>query len=1055
MTNKNGATMHETNGRLADVPKWQSEVTLVPFSGIQILDFGFNDADLSSKRKYLEKTIDVQGDQAKRMLIPLPDNIDEAAQIEASKADIDLDPYTIDEARALAPFVGLWVPVPVLRIKRDSGTKRGERYDPGPTSWARIRVVALHQPDPKTGHTHRVQLALDTMLGAKNSEDRYIAPDEDDVLNPREFRFVSAPNAISWFLNDPRQHEGRAPTDQQSWVSDWVRELFLSFKEREAEEMGRRFTEDKLKYELEHWARYLQFLATIDAAISLPKFRFVDSVSTRDSVPPVEVDLVIDIGNSRTCGIFIERFPDGTELDLTRSFELSLRDLSRPEFVYSGLIESRVEFAELTFGKEQYASQSGRGNGFLWPSFVRVGPEAQRLTQGEMGTETTSGLSSPKRYLWDVNPIRQDWRFHNHTNPTVLPRNVRAIMQYLNEAGDVLDEVEREVAAGIRQRNQVSLAQAIRPRFSRSSVYTFMLGELIAQALMQINDPAGRMRRNQADLPRRLARIILTLPTATPVQEQKIIRSRANAALDLVWKRLGIHEGASNISRKPELIVEWDEASCTQLVYLFSEISQRFDGHVNRYIGLKGQAREHPKSKERLPSVRVACIDIGGGTTDLMITTYFGRDNALLDPDQTFREGFRIAGDDLLRKVISDIILPEITRATEAAGASGAAGRLRDLFAGNLGSGDAQMMQQRRQFVIQVLQPLAVALISAAETASDDMKIQIAAADVLGTYADPAHVAEIAQMDEAPEDRPAPRRKLNIAQSVCAYLEGPMASQGAKDWQILNFELSVPGSRIDMVVRDVFHGALENMLEVISHLGTDIVLLTGRPSRLPVIRDMVEETMVVPPDRVVSMHGYRTDDWYPFRNLRTQRIDDPKSTVAVGGMLIALSGSRMPNFKVLTDSFRMRSTARFIGIMEKNDQIQTEKVLFHPGNPAAGERANTAANVTLHNPALIGFRQLKLDRWTTTPIYQLDFASVESRGMPTPFTVTLERPEIDAPEDEMSLEKLQHLEALQEVLTVGDVFNGHGDDIGPAQVKLMLQTIGLQSDYWLDTGIVG
>uniref|UniRef100_A0AAN0MHY1 Virulence factor SrfB n=1 Tax=Yoonia rhodophyticola TaxID=3137370 RepID=A0AAN0MHY1_9RHOB len=564
--------MFDKNEGLADLPKWQDEVTIVPFSGIQILDFGFKMDDVASKGRYLEKTVGHEGDMTKRMLIPLPANVDEASEIIDTKAEDDPDPYTIDQERALAPFLNTWVPVPVLRIKRDKGIKLGERYDPGPTSWARVRVTELEQPDPKTGHTHRVHLALDTMLGAKNAAERFVAPDEDDVKNPREFRFVSDSSAVTWFLSNPQSSEARPDltVDHQRWVSDWVRELFIDFKQREAAEMDRVFREDRLKYHFEHWSRYLQFLATVDAAVDIPKIRFLDTVSPRDAVPPVEVDLVLDIGNSRTCGIFIERFPDGSQVDLTRSFPLQLRDLSRPEFTYSGLIESRVEFADLTFGKDRYASLSGRGNGFLWPSFVRVGPEAQRLTQAEMGTETTSGLSSPKRYLWDTAPTRQDWRFHNHTDPNNLPRNARAIMLYLNEAGDELAEVEREIKEGLRRKEDTSLASAIRPRFSRSSVYTFMLCELISQALIQINDPAGRLRRYQTNLPRRLSRIILTLPTATPVQEQKIIRSRTNAALSLVWKRLGIAKGSSNISIEPELIVEWDEASCTQLVYLYS-----------------------------------------------------------------------------------------------------------------------------------------------------------------------------------------------------------------------------------------------------------------------------------------------------------------------------------------------------------------------------------------------------------------------------------------------------------------------------------------------------
>ena len=70
--------------------------------------------------------------------------------------------------------------------------------------------------------------------------------------------------------------------------------------------------------------------------------RFVNTVSQRESVTPVEVDLVLDVGNSRTCGIMIERFPGEARVDLARSFPLEVRDLSRPEFSYSGLFESRV-----------------------------------------------------------------------------------------------------------------------------------------------------------------------------------------------------------------------------------------------------------------------------------------------------------------------------------------------------------------------------------------------------------------------------------------------------------------------------------------------------------------------------------------------------------------------------------------------------------------------------------------------------------------------------------------------------------------------------------------
>ena len=72
-----------------------------------------------------------------------------------------------------------------------------------------------------------------------------------------------------------------------------------------------------------------------------------------------------------------------------------------------------------------------------------------------------------------------------------------------------------------------------------------MLAEVIAHAMVQINDPASRSRRPQSDLPRLLNRVILSLPTATSVQEQAMIRSRVQGALTLVKEMLGIKDVVS------------------------------------------------------------------------------------------------------------------------------------------------------------------------------------------------------------------------------------------------------------------------------------------------------------------------------------------------------------------------------------------------------------------------------------------------------------------------------------------------------------------------------
>ncbi|MEM1350900.1 MAG: virulence factor SrfB [Pseudomonadota bacterium] len=1031
--------MIETRAQcLKELVDFGDEVALVPYSGVQILDFGFDPGAMDIKAaKFIERITREEVGEIERTLIPLSGREAQDAPTLDASLDTD-DAYSIRPVAALEPFLEKWVPVPVLRVKTQRGPGGEERFDPGPTAWARMRVVELDAPDSTTGHTHRVQLALDTNLAASALPERYTTPERSDAEKPRDFRLVSDPAQMDWFLRRPETDEEGNAIDLQLWVSDWLKELFLSFKR--AERPGRSVSEENLPHQFEHWARFIAYLRLIDAAVRPPKIRFVNTVAERDATPPVNVDLVLDIGNSRTCGILIEQFAGDSNVELTRSFPLEIRDLSRPEFMYSGLFESRVEFSELRFGDERFASRSGRRNSFLWPSFVRLGPEAMRLVQGEAGTETLSGLSSPKRYLWDDASVLQDWRFHNHMDPNNLPKAVRAAMRHLNEAGDVLEQLRADIKQGLRRPGTASLTPAIRPHFSRSSLYGFMLAEIIAHALIQVNDPASRARRAQSDLPRRLNRIILSLPTATSVQEQAIMRSRTAGALHLVWSMLGITDGDSTISRRPELLIDWDEASCTQLVYLYSELTQKFDGRIDTFLKLKGTPRPFDGAQSPEPSLRLACIDIGGGTTDLMITTYRGEANRVLHPDQTFREGFRVAGDDLVHRVISAIVIPRLQDSIEAAGGRYVGEKMRELFGGDRGGQDQQTVQHRRQFALRVLVPLAEAILSASEASSEFGRIDIAPSDVLA----------LAVQEEEAGDVPL----LNPAtQAVLAYLERAAADCGAPDWRLRDTVLTTMREDVDAISREVFQKVLSNMAEVIDHLGCDIVLLTGRPSRLPAVRSIVEEMMVVPPHRLVSMHRYKTGRWYPFRDPVTQRIGDPKSTVAVGSMLIALSESRIPNFKVSINAFQMKSTARFIGEMDRNGQIPSDRVLFSDIDlDKRGRRGDQTAELKMFTPIHIGARQLDLERWTTTPLFRLDFANSGAQARPSPITVVLERDDSDEDDAQTALANLRR-ESLREVFRIAELIDAEGDEMKSSDVTLKLHTLGFDDEYWIDTGV--
>uniref|UniRef100_UPI0013DC4B10 virulence factor SrfB n=1 Tax=Stenotrophomonas maltophilia TaxID=40324 RepID=UPI0013DC4B10 len=69
---------------------------------------------------------------------------------------------------------------------------------------------------------------------------------------------------------------------------------------------------------------------------------------------------------------------------------------------------------------------------------------------------------------------------------------------------------------------------------------------------------------------------------------------------------------------------------------------------------------------------------------------------------QNFREGFRIAGDDILKGVVEQLVLPPIQAALAEAGMPDARNFLMERFGGNRANMAEQEKHLRRQFVLRV-----------------------------------------------------------------------------------------------------------------------------------------------------------------------------------------------------------------------------------------------------------------------------------------------------------------------------------------------------------------
>jgi hypothetical protein len=975
--------------------------TLVAHSGLQFIDYGFQlTEEFSFNRTFLE--IPEPGETEKDIAyvfrqIETNRNGPGYIDTETREPVTEKATYSVPFARAIEIFDSVWLPVPYLKHKGYDETQR-ETFEQGPINWCRMRITKL-SGGVADDYTHRLTLGFDTSTGDAIKGWPYLSPVNEDVRNESRFFFASELRDISWFL-------------QESWVTGWLKDE-LKLTPGGTKPVKRADGKDA---ECSYWAYYATLLQGLRVLMNsktsnalLPRVYFINTLSAR-SQRPIDVDLILDIGNSRTCGVLIETGVDD-ELDIENAASiLELRDISRPEFAYREPFRSHVEFAPAEFGSAFWSKASGGKGIFKWPSWVRVGPEALRLCDKSSGAQGDTGISGPKRYLWDERENRQPWHFN--VAESRLKNNSKVYGDLMLQ---VTDDGQLLKTAGPKA------SPALDPKFSRASLFTFMVMEVVLQAIVQINSVDYRAEKKHPNVNRRLRRILFTIPTATPLVEKQKYERRCEDAISLLWEAYGWGSLPTGAIQIPEVTIAYDEATCTQIVYLYNEITKKLELTPSDMFKLLNQ-----KASESQPSkLRIASMDIGGGTTDLMIVSYFidppGSDT--LSPTQNFREGFRKAGDDILEAVISQHVLKAIEVALAGQGVSNPKDLLKEYMSPK-GARNALQKQQRMLFVSRILAPIALHLLSQYETS-----------DMVGEVRDQVTFESIL------------RDNAKTLQHVIRSFEESISAGGAADFSLLEVKISLNTDGLGTTIASVMGDIIALMCEVIHRFDCDVLLLTGRPSRLPIIRDLILRYLPIAPHRLIFMHEYKVGNWYPFAG-RLGKIDDPKTTVVIGALICALAENReIRDFPLKRGGFSIKSTAKYIGRLLGQDIIRTEDIIFSQEAKAV---ATESKPLSVAAPMFLGFRQLRLDRWPATPLFFLDMAEGHPgrQAAPMPWTVTFRRNEPSS-DDPIAKQELD----LEE-FWIDRVVDQTGNEVSKDLVRLRLQTMRNIDGYWLDTGTV-
>ncbi len=811
--------------------------------------------------------------------------------------------YSIDLDSVLQAYEGKWFPLPFFKRLDDK-----HAFTPGgPINWVRgffKKCVGEDNPDNK--QKYHLVLAFDTQITENVDSDKLqLTPQQADVENNSSFTLCDDYKLINEFLN-------------RTFVNEWTKQIWEGFaKKNEISRSQREKAESEMRYKC--------FYIVLLTLLKQPAFVHINDIklgcfnkSSKERAIPV--DLVLDVGNSRTCAMFRETHSGQNPFAFV--YQLKIRSFEDPTVIYSDAFPSRVEFAVPSFANDLYCKQPEGVTSFQWASMVRTGFEAQHLSWALQGNEGLTGLSSPKRYLWDNTEEKSEWII----NPSLTDGK-----QKLATSIPIADYIEDNGEAIFWEQGD----SVFNPCYTRRSLMTFLLNEIIAHAYCTINSVCNRNTMPSKNAPRYIKSIIMTVPPGMPKQEIDIYKQCMKSAIGIYWKAMKWDTSdateclftsktdieAPEVLEKvwpvlPNLEVRWDEAICGQIVYLYNECATNFNSDFTQFFKLY--------SKNAQNNITIATVDIGGGTSDLVVNKFevlVNEANSIV-PTQLFRESFKVAGDDIMLDIINQFIIPSIVHHLKGLGL--VEDFIVDVLSRKIGltsQGTAQERNLKKILTLQLFEPLSLKILAEYERYGTD------------TF-NPQRINNHT-IRELLHERDIANEHL-IHQKVDDYISAEFSEKLGNPFSILDVVLHVDFEKLHTSFAtckdfDICKKVFSCIGEVISAYHCDIVLITGRPSKFPGILACFRNCVGMPAERVIALHQYKIGEWYPLQ--RGGHITDPKSTASIGALICLLS-KNLTNFHFKSRALDIKSCIKFLGQLDtdcttlKNSNVFYENIYF-------------------------------------------------------------------------------------------------------------------------------
>lgn len=533
---------------------------------------------------------------------------------------------------------------------------------------------------------------------------------------------------------------------------------------------------------------------------------------------------------------------------------------------------------------------------------VMIGEEALRkfnLQSTKQLCENGAVLqqSSPKRYYWDDDQTSFDWAMMLNEDDPENQRFFQHMASIPTFQGEALRHLDDK--GDYHDVEATGIMPAINPqnpRYPRATTLTWLMLHILERANDQINAVYSQQGIH-AFTPMRLGRVLITHPAGWTEEEVDVYRRRCETAIRIFNDR-NVY-GGSNGGLAVKLIDEAcspDEAVAGQLPFIFSEI--------NRFTSIPASSWFRFVGKER-------------GNVLSPVFDQFG--NATAQTNHTAKPSLRVMNfdigggtTDISVVEYADCLLPNEAPANK---------KISTLLLfkdGRAIAGDNILKRVIEECVIKefigrvsgATPALSQSLQALFRGNSANVGQQVVMGRItrnclipLGNYC--LKNADVHNLPFSAEDAGI---NQNVWDEFVEIIRSAAANNGI-DIPVDQFRINVPfftvkSNSVNEIVRDEFGQLLQYCAMYIAHYDVDLVIFSGKISELSAVKTYAEEIIPLENERMIFARSFKPGNWYPFRDSEGN-IADAKTVTAVGASLYyALHENLIQHWKV----FPLRSS---------------------------------------------------------------------------------------------------------------------------------------------------